>query len=157
MGRATHASSRDLARHRAHHGDASARAVGVGRRAGDGAVARRRHRARARAVDARTAGLPELLGVDAVAAAGRHGRRRPAPRAWRGALDRPRPPRHARRSRSPTTASCVHARRTGPEIRLGEPTQVGGKARAAWRVLGALGGAAVAYIDVSVPANPVAG
>ena len=45
----------------------------------------------------------------------------------------------------------------GPDIRLGEPTQVMTKVRAALAVLAALDGVSVAYIDVSVPSNPVAG
>jgi cell division protein FtsQ len=45
----------------------------------------------------------------------------------------------------------------GPELRLGEPTQVMTKVRAAIAVLTALDGEAVQYIDVTVPANPVAG
>jgi cell division protein FtsQ len=45
----------------------------------------------------------------------------------------------------------------GPDLRLGEPTEVMTKVRAAVAVLNALDGASVAYIDVSVPGNPVAG
>ncbi len=45
----------------------------------------------------------------------------------------------------------------GPEIRMGEPTQVAVKLRAALAVLGASGGTEVHYVDVSVPTNPVAG
>jgi cell division protein FtsQ len=45
----------------------------------------------------------------------------------------------------------------GPDIRLGEPTAVMTKVRAALAVLTALDGVSVAYIDVSSPANPVAG
>jgi hypothetical protein len=46
---------------------------------------------------------------------------------------------------------------SGPDIRLGEPTHVDTKIRAAIAVLTALDGEAVAYIDVTVPSNPVAG
>jgi cell division protein FtsQ len=45
----------------------------------------------------------------------------------------------------------------GPEIRLGEPTEVMTKVRSALAVLTALGDAQVSYIDASVPSNPVAG
>jgi cell division protein FtsQ len=45
----------------------------------------------------------------------------------------------------------------GPDIRLGEPTDVMLKVRAAIAVLTALDGAPVGYIDASVPSNPVAG
>jgi cell division protein FtsQ len=45
----------------------------------------------------------------------------------------------------------------GPEIRLGVPTLVAVKVRAALAVLGATQGTEVHYIDVSVPTNPVAG
>jgi cell division protein FtsQ len=47
--------------------------------------------------------------------------------------------------------------RSGPEIRMGTPTQVGVKLRAAFAVLAASEGTPVAYVDVSVPTNPVAG
>jgi cell division protein FtsQ len=45
----------------------------------------------------------------------------------------------------------------GPEIRLGEPSDVMLKVRAAVAVLTALDGEPVAYIDASAPSNPVAG
>jgi cell division protein FtsQ len=47
----------------------------------------------------------------------------------------------------------------GPELRLGEPTQVAVKVRAAQAVLAAMAaaGTGVTYVDVSVPSNPVAG
>jgi cell division protein FtsQ len=45
----------------------------------------------------------------------------------------------------------------GPDIRLGEPTAVMLKVRASLAVLTALDGEPVAYIDASVPSNPVAG
>jgi cell division protein FtsQ len=47
--------------------------------------------------------------------------------------------------------------RSGPEIRLGSPTQVLVKVRAALAVLQASAGTEVHYVDVSVPTNPVAG
>jgi len=46
---------------------------------------------------------------------------------------------------------------SGPEVRMGEATQVGVKIRAALAVLQALQGAPPTYVDVSVPTNPVAG
>jgi len=46
---------------------------------------------------------------------------------------------------------------SGVEIRLGQPTAVMTKVRAAVAVLGALEGEAVSYVDVAVPSNPVAG
>jgi cell division protein FtsQ len=46
---------------------------------------------------------------------------------------------------------------SGTEVRMGEATQVGVKIRAALAVLAALPDAPPAYVDVSVPTNPVAG
>lgn len=46
---------------------------------------------------------------------------------------------------------------SGPEIRMGEPTQIGVKVRAAQKVLEFMQAAPPAYVDVSVPTNPVAG
>jgi cell division protein FtsQ len=46
---------------------------------------------------------------------------------------------------------------SGPEIRMGEATRVGVKIRAALAVLAASEGEPVAYVDVSVPTNPVRG
>jgi len=45
----------------------------------------------------------------------------------------------------------------GPEVRMGEATQIGVKLRAALAVLGAPAAAPPTYVDVSVPTNPVAG
>jgi cell division protein FtsQ len=45
----------------------------------------------------------------------------------------------------------------GPEVRMGEATQVDAKVRAALAVLAALQGQPVTYVDVSVPTNPVTG
>ena len=61
------------------------------------------------------------------------------------------------RSVSVTPSGVVLGLVNGPELRLGEPTAVATKVRAALAVLGALDGVGVAYIDVSVPSNPVAG
>lgn len=46
---------------------------------------------------------------------------------------------------------------SGPELRLGPPTEVAAKIRAALAVLGATKDTPPAYVDVSVPTNPVAG
>lgn len=46
---------------------------------------------------------------------------------------------------------------SGLEIRLGQPSAVMTKIRAALAVLRALDGQATSYVDVSVPSNPVAG
>ncbi len=46
---------------------------------------------------------------------------------------------------------------SGPEVRLGQPTQLGTKLRAAGAVLDALKAELPSYVDVSVPTNPVAG
>jgi cell division protein FtsQ len=46
---------------------------------------------------------------------------------------------------------------SGPEVRLGPPTQLRAKLRAAGAVLDSLKDALPAYVDVSVPTNPVAG
>jgi cell division protein FtsQ len=46
---------------------------------------------------------------------------------------------------------------TGSEIRMGEATQIGVKLRAALAVFDAARDAPPAYVDVSVPTNPVAG
>jgi hypothetical protein len=45
----------------------------------------------------------------------------------------------------------------GPEVRLGQPTHLVTKLRAAGAVLDSLRGNLPAYVDVSVPTNPVAG
>ena len=46
---------------------------------------------------------------------------------------------------------------SGVEVRLGSPTAVMVKVRAAVAVLDALNGQTVSYVDVAVPSNPVAG
>ena len=45
--------------------------------------------------------------------------------------------------------------RSGAEIRMGEPTQIAVKLRAALAVLGASQGRPLTYVDVSTPTNPV--
>jgi cell division protein FtsQ len=46
---------------------------------------------------------------------------------------------------------------SGPEVRMGSATQIAVKIRAALAVLGASANVPVAYVDVSVPTNPVEG
>ena len=46
---------------------------------------------------------------------------------------------------------------SGPEVRMGEATQVGVKVRAALGGAGRVAGEPRRYVDVSVPTNPVAG
>jgi hypothetical protein len=46
---------------------------------------------------------------------------------------------------------------SGPEVRLGEASEIGVKLRAGFAVIGACEGKTVEYVDVSVPTNPVAG
>jgi cell division protein FtsQ len=46
---------------------------------------------------------------------------------------------------------------SGPEVRMGDATQIAVKLRASFAVLGACAGKPVEYVDVSVPTNPVAG
>ncbi len=45
----------------------------------------------------------------------------------------------------------------GPHVRLGDPRDLSAKAKVAAAVLGAVGGAAIQYVDVSVPEAPVTG
>jgi cell division protein FtsQ len=61
------------------------------------------------------------------------------------------------RTVSRTPAGVVLGLVSGVDIRLGEPTHVNTKIRSAIAVLTALDGQTVAYIDVTVPSNPVAG
>jgi cell division protein FtsQ len=58
---------------------------------------------------------------------------------------------------SVTDAGAVVKLVSGPEVRLGRPTQLLTKLRAAGAVLEALQATPPTYIDVSVPTNPVAG
>jgi hypothetical protein len=55
-----------------------------------------------------------------------------------------------------TDHGVVLHRAEGPEIRLGPPTQVAVKVRAALADIDASGGDPLTYVDVSVPTNPVA-
>lgn len=56
-----------------------------------------------------------------------------------------------------TPAGVNLALASGVEVRLGRPTAVMTKVRAAVAVLGAIAGEPVTYVDVTVPSNPVAG
>jgi cell division protein FtsQ len=56
-----------------------------------------------------------------------------------------------------TDHGVVLHRAEGEEIRMGAPTQIGVKLRAAFAVLQNSEGQPVNYVDVSVPTNPVAG
>ena len=58
---------------------------------------------------------------------------------------------------SVTDGGAVVTLVAGPEVRLGQPTQVRTKLRAAGAVLDSLRGNLPTYVDVSVPTNPVAG
>jgi len=58
---------------------------------------------------------------------------------------------------SVTDAGVVVTLVEGPQVRLGPPTQMRAKLRAAGAVLDSLRGHLPAYVDVSVPTNPVAG
>ena len=105
-------------------------------------------------VDAPPAGLPQLLGLTAVPAAG--GTVAPAgPARAAGVLN----PIAAGGTKSVTAAdgNLTMQLANGTEVRLGEPTQLRAKVAAAVAVLGAIGDQPVQYVDVSVPTNPVAG
>jgi cell division protein FtsQ len=100
------------------------------------------------------AGLPQLDGVDGLPSVG--GTVDP-PVAARGAGHLTGLARSGTRTVTVTPTGVVLGLVSGPELRLGAPTAVDAKVRAALAVLGALDGVAVAYIDVSVPSNPIAG
>ena len=106
-------------------------------------------------VQAAPPGLPQLLGLKRTAAPG--GWVAPAAGAAAAAAlpDSARPT-----MKSVTNASdgSLTVQTTGGvEVRLGPPVRVAVKVRAAVAVLVALGDRKVAYVDVSVPTNPVAG
>jgi cell division protein FtsQ len=100
------------------------------------------------------ADLPQLEGIDVVPPVGAS-IRPPVTARVAGRLTGL--ARTGTRSVSVTPSGVVLGLVNGPELRLGEPAAVATKVRAALAVLGALDGVAVAYIDVSVPSNPVAG
>jgi len=104
--------------------------------------------------DAPPAGLPELLGI--ADAGGPGGLVRPVVLpAAAAALGADLASRTASVSLNDGTVTVQVG--GGPELRFGAPTQVAAKARVANAVLAALGGNAVSYIDVTVPAAPVSG
>jgi cell division protein FtsQ len=105
-------------------------------------------------VDAPPAGIPELLGAHVV----------PPPGGRIDALDATKVAgalhgiaAAGTKSVETTDHGVVLHLLSGPEIRMGEPNRIGVKVRAALAVLGASAGVPVAYVDVSVPTNPVRG
>jgi cell division protein FtsQ len=99
-------------------------------------------------------GLPQLLGVKLVTGVGGTIAPRDGARAAAGLAGFV---AGGTASVETTDHGVVLHLRTGPEVRLGPPTQVAVKVRAALAVLQASAGTEVAYVDVSVPTNPVAG
>jgi cell division protein FtsQ len=106
------------------------------------------------AVDAPPAGMPQLVGAKVVPPPGGTIDARPAARVAGvvGALAVP-----GVASVETTDHGIVLHLAAGPEVRMGEATGVAVKVRAALAVLAALPDAPPAYVDVSVPTNPVAG
>jgi cell division protein FtsQ len=100
------------------------------------------------------AGLPQLLGVQMVTGVGGTVAPRDASPSAAGLAGLV---AWGTASVETTDHGVVLHLRTGPEVRLGPPTQVAIKVRAALAVLQASAGTAVHYVDVSVPTNPVAG
>ena len=105
-------------------------------------------------VPAPPAGLPQLLGVQTVTAPGGTIGPRDGARAAAGLGGFV---AGGTASVETTDHGVVLHLRSGAEIRLGPPTRVAVKVRAALAVLGASAGTEVHYVDVSVPTNPVAG
>ena len=99
-------------------------------------------------------GLPEITGLRAVPRAGRD----IAPNAAARVLEKLPPALGLRTTRITVDGDAVTLGvKDGPEVRLGSPRDVAAKARAALAVLAATAGAPPRYIDVRVPAAPVAG
>jgi len=99
-------------------------------------------------------GLPEITGLRAVPRAGRD----IAPNAAARVLEKLPPALGLRTMRITVDGDAVTLGvKDGPEVRLGSPRDVAAKARAALAVLAATAGAPPRYIDVRVPAAPVAG
>ena len=105
------------------------------------------------AVDA-PVGLPQLLGVRTVTGVGGTIAPRDGARAAGGLGGFA---AGGTASVETTEHGVVLHLRAGPEVRLGPPSQVAVKVRAALAVLQASAGTEVHYVDVSVPTNPVAG
>lgn len=99
-------------------------------------------------------GLPEITGLRAVPRAGRD----IAPNAAARVLEKLPRALGLRTTRVTVDGDAVTlGLKDGPEVRLGSPRDVATKARAALAVLAATEGAPPRYIDVRVPAAPVAG
>jgi cell division protein FtsQ len=97
--------------------------------------------------------LPELSGLAMLPPAGQD----ITPRAAAGVLEQL-PELVGRVARVVTDGEAVTLQlRDGPELRLGPPTRVPAKARAALAVLGTITGVPPAYVDVRVPSAPVTG
>lgn len=104
-------------------------------------------------VDGAPAGLPELIGLRAVPEPG--ATVAPVgPARIAGALSAV--AAGGTRSVTATDHGPTMQLVNGPEVRLGDTTQVGAKLRALAAVLAAMGDQPVQYVDVSVPTNPVA-
>lgn len=99
-------------------------------------------------------GLPQLLGASTVASPGARIDALGAARVA-GALSGI--ARAGTASVEETDHGIVLHLAAGPDVRMGPATQIGVKLRAALAVLAASNGTPVAYVDVSVPTNPVAG
>ena len=99
-------------------------------------------------------GLPEITGLRAVPRAGRQ----IAPVAAARVLERLPLALGLRTTRITVDGDAVTLGvKDGPEVRLGSPRDVAAKARAALAVMAATAGPPPRYIDVRVPAAPVAG
>jgi cell division protein FtsQ len=99
-------------------------------------------------------GLPEITGLRAIPRAGRD----IAPNAAARVLEKLPPALGLRTTRITVDGDAVTLGvKDGPEVRLGSPRDVAAKARAALAVLAATADAPPRYIDVRVPAAPVAG
>jgi hypothetical protein len=99
-------------------------------------------------------GLPEITGLRAIPRAGRD----IAPNAAARVLEKLPPALGLRTTRITVDGDAVTLGvKDGPEVRLGSPRDVAAKARSALAVLAATAGAPPRYIDVRVPAAPVAG
>ena len=99
-------------------------------------------------------GLPEITGLRAVPRSGRD----IAPNAAARVLEKLPPALGLRTTRITVDGDAVTLGvKDGPEVRLGSPRDVAAKARAALAVLAATASAPPRYIDVRVPAAPVAG
>jgi cell division protein FtsQ len=98
--------------------------------------------------------LPEVRGLAMLPPAGQD----VSPRAAPGVLDKLPTELGGRVVAVVTGEGAVTLQlRDGPELRLGPPTRVADKARAALAVLATITGAPPAYVDVRVPSAPVTG